>query len=130
MFDAYTYDSQRNNVVLKLHPKLAPVKAAIFPIVKKPEFEKIAENIVDDLKKEFNVTYDKSGSIGKRYARNDEIGTPYCITIDGDSLKNKDVTIRQRDTAKQIRVKVSDLKNILNNLIKEEIKFEKAGKKI
>jgi glycyl-tRNA synthetase len=130
MFDAYTYDSKRNNVVLKLHPKLAPVKAAIFPIVKKPEFEKIAKNIFDDLKKEFNVAYDKSGSIGKRYARNDEIGTPYCITIDGDSLENKDVTIRERDTVKQIRVKISDLKIILNNLIKEEIKFENAGKKI
>ena len=130
MFDAYTYDSQRNNVVLKLNPKLAPIKTAIFPIVKKPEFEKIAKKIFDDLKKEFNVAYDKSGSIGKRYARNDEIGTPYCITIDDGSLKNKDVTIRQRDTAKQIRVKTSDLKKVLKNLIKEEIKFEGAGKKV
>ena len=120
--------NKKGETVLCLHPKLAPVKAAVFPIVKKPEFEKIAENIVDDLKKEWNIVYDKSGSIGRRYARNDEIGTPYCITIDGDSLKNKDVTIRERDTTKQIRVKISELKNILRKLINQEIKFKKAGK--
>ena len=112
----------------KLNPKLAPIKAAVFPIVKKKEFEKIAEDIVDNLKKEWNVVYDKSGSIGRRYARNDEIGTPYCITIDEDSLKNKDITIRDRDTTEQVRVKISELKNILRGLINNEIKFKEAGK--
>jgi glycyl-tRNA synthetase len=128
LFDAYCFDKKRNNVVLRLHPKLSPIKAAIFPIVKQPEFEKLSREVFDLLKKYWNVLYDKSGSIGRRYARNDEIGTPYCITIDGDSVKNKDVTIRDRDTTKQIRVKVSDLKNILERLINHEIDFEKAGK--
>jgi len=129
MFDSYYQDNQRDNVILKLHPKLAPVKAAVFPIVKQPKFEKISENIVEDLKKEWNVIYDRSGSIGRRYARNDEIGTPYCITIDTDSLKNKDVTIRDRDTKKQIRVKISELKRILRELIDCKIKFEEIKRK-
>ena len=127
---AYRYDKERENVVLKLPPKLAPIKAAIFPIVKKEEFEKICFDILKDLKKEWNVFYDKSGSIGRRYSRNDEIGTPFCITIDEDSLKGKDVTIRDRDTKKQIRVKISELKETLKKLINEEIEFEKAGKLI
>mgnify|MGYP001584765530 CR=1 FL=1 len=128
MFDSYFFDEKRDNIVLKLHPKLAPVKAAVFPIVKQEKFENFARKIFDDLRKEFNVLYDKSGSIGRRYARNDEIGTPFCITIDGDSLKNKDVTIRDRDTTKQVRVKFSELKEILRKLINKEIRFEKAGK--
>jgi len=75
-----------------------------------------------------HVIYDESGSIGRRYARNDEIGTPFCITVDEYSLKNKDVTIRDRDTTKQIRVKLSVLKEIMKKLINREIEFEKAGK--
>ncbi len=128
--DAYHFDSKRDNIVLKLDPKLSPIKAAIFPIVKKPEFEKIAEEIFDDLKKEWKILYDNSGSIGRRYARNDEVGTPFCITIDEDSIKKKDITIRNRDTTNQIRVKVSELKNTLKKLINNEINFEDAGKKI
>jgi len=120
MLDAYFYDKTRNNVVLKLNPKLAPVKAAIFPIVKKPSFEKFAEKVFGDLRKEWNVIYDRSGSIGRRYARNDEIGTPFCITIDHDSLKNKDVTIRLRDTTKQIRVKVKDLRDVIRKSLDGE----------
>jgi len=130
MFDAYHDDKKRNNIVLKLHPKLSPVKAAIFPIIKKPEFEEIATKVLSILNQEWNVLYDKSGSIGRRYARNDEAGTPYCITIDGDSLKNNDVTIRDRDTTQQIRVKVSDVKDVLRKLINREIEFEKAGRKL
>ncbi len=128
MFDSYFYDTNRGNIVLKLNPKLSPIKAAIFPIVKQPKYIKMAENIVKDLKKEFNVIYDKSGSIGRRYARNDESGTPYCITIDDKSPKNKDVTIRDRDTTLQIRVKVSELKDVLKKLIDGEINFKKVGK--
>ncbi len=96
--------------------------------MKTKEFEKISEDIIKDLKKEFNVVYDKSGSIGRRYARNDEIGTPFCITIDGDSLKDKSVTVRNRDDTKQIRMKISKLKEILKKLIDGEINFAKAGK--
>jgi glycyl-tRNA synthetase len=125
---AYCYDEKRGYVVLKIPAFLAPIKASIFPIVKKEEFENLSSDIFQELKKEFYVTYDKSGSIGRRYARNDEIGTPYCITIDEDSLKNKDVTIRDRDTTKQIRVKIKELKEILRKLVNQELEFEKAGK--
>jgi len=122
---AYTYDKKRDYVVLKIHPKISPIKAAIFPIVKKPEFEKISRNIFEDLRKEFNVLHDISGSIGRRYARNDEVGTPFCITIDDISIKNKDVTIRDRDTTKQVRVKIKDLKETLRKLINQEIEIFK-----
>jgi len=130
LVNSYYVDNEKGNVILKLPPRLAPIKAAIFPLVKGEKLEKISGEIVKELKKDFNVVYDKSGSIGRRYARNDEIGTPYCITIDEDSLKNKDVTIRDRDSTKQIRVLVKDLRRILGELIREEIEFEKAGKKI
>ncbi|MBD3246995.1 glycine--tRNA ligase [Candidatus Pacearchaeota archaeon] len=130
LFDSYCKDEERDNVVLRLDPKLAPVKAAIFPLVKKPEFEKLAKDVFIELKKHWNVIYDKSGSIGRRYARNDEVGTPYCITIDGDSVKNKDVTIRDRDTTKQVRVKISDVKNVIRKLLEKEIDFKEVGKPI
>ncbi len=130
MFDSYYYDKERENILLQLHPKLAPIKAAIFPIVKKEEFEKLCSEIFDDLKKEWKVIYDESGSIGRRYARNDEIGTPYCITVDEQSMKSRDATIRDRNTKRQIRVKISELKGVLGKLINNEISFEKAGKLI
>ncbi len=124
------FKNKKEEIVLRLPPRLAPIKAAVFPIVKQKQFEKIAEDVTKNLKKDFNVIYDKSGSIGRRYARNDEIGTPYCVTVDGDSIEKNDVTIRDRDTTKQIRVKINELKNILRKLINEEIDFEKAGKLI
>ncbi len=128
---AYEYDENRENVVLKFPNKLAPYKAAVLPIVKnKKQFVKLAREIHNSLKKDFHVYYDESSSIGRRYARQDEIGTPYCITIDGDSIKNKDVTIRNRDNTQQIRVKIKDLKKIMSKLINYEINFNKAGKKI
>jgi len=125
---AYCVDKEKGNIVLKIPPKLAPIKAAVFPIVKKPEFEKISREIVSDLGEEWNIVYDKSGSIGRRYARNDEIGTPFCITIDSESGKRKDVTIRNRDTTEQIMVKISDLKEVLRKLINNKILFKDAGK--
>lgn len=126
MFDAYSVDNN-GNVVLRLHPKLAPIKVAVFPIIKDEIYIKIAEEIIKDLN-EFNVLYDKSGSIGRRYARNDEAGTPFCITVDEKSPKEKNVTIRNRDDKKQIRVKIKDLRDILRKLINIEIKFERAGR--
>jgi len=129
MFDAYEYDKKRENVVLHLHPKLACYKAAVLPIVRvDKDIVKLAKEIYEDLKNEYNVLYDESGSIGKRYARNDEIGTPYCIAVDEQSLKDKSITVRDRDTTKQIRVKISDLKEVLKKLLNREIEFEKAGK--
>jgi len=128
MFDAYYYDEKRKNFVLKLHPKLSPVKAAILPLVKRNDFEKIAKNILNDLNEEWNIFYDNSGSIGRRYSRNDEIGTPYCITIDEDSSNKNEITIRDRDTTKQIKIKINELKNIFRKLINKEIEFSDAGK--
>ena len=125
---AYNYDKKRDYVVLKIPAKLAPIKAAVFPIVKSDEYNSIAEDIVRNLRKEWNVVYDKSGSLGRRYARNDSVGTPYCITVDEDSLKNKDCTIRDRDTTLQIRVKIKELHDVLKKLINGEIEFKKAGK--
>jgi len=122
LFDSL-YKNKKNENILRLSPKLSPIKAAIFPIVKKPEFLNIAKEIFDDLKKEWNVSFDKSGSIGKRYARNDEIGTPFCITIDEKTLENEDVTIRERDSAKQIRVNKKNLKNVLRDMINQDKSF-------
>ncbi len=121
---AYTFDEKRQNVVLKLPPRIAPIKAAIFPLVKNDEdLVATAEKIYSDLKKEFYVVYDDSGSVGKRYSRNDEAGTPFCITVDGDSAKDKAVTIRYRDTTEQVRVKISDLRNLMRDLISGDKKF-------
>jgi glycyl-tRNA synthetase len=126
---AYHYSKEKDYTILKIPPKLAPIKAAVFPIVKQEEYEKFAEKIYHDLKKEFNVTYDNSGSIGRRYARNDESGTPFCITIDEDSLKNKDVTIRLRDNGEQFRIKENILMECLKKVIDGE-SISRFGKKV
>ncbi|MDO8622832.1 MAG: glycine--tRNA ligase [archaeon] len=123
------YDVGEEGSMFKFPLELSPYNAAIFPLVKNEEkIVEIAENIYHDLKKEMNILYDESASIGRRYARQDEIGTPFCITIDYDSIKNKDVTIRERDTTKQSRIKISELKEILKKLANQEIEFEKIGK--
>ena len=126
---AYNFSKERENVVLKLPAKLAPVKAAIFPIIKKPEYEEIARKIFDDLIEDYNVVYDKSGSIGKRYARNDEIGTPMCITVDERTPEDESVTIRDRDSTRQVRVKIKDLKDVVSKVVKDE-SLLKFGKKV
>lgn len=128
MLEAYEHDAKRDNIILHLNPKLAPYKAAVLPIVKGEEYEKLSSDVLADLRKEFNVLYDKSGSIGRRYARNDEAGTPFCITIDEDSVKKKSVTVRDRDSTKQITVKIADLRATLRDLVNGDVKFEKAGK--
>jgi glycyl-tRNA synthetase len=130
LLESYYVDESSQTTILKLHPKLSPIKSAVLPIIKKPEYEEIAKKILNELRTEFNCEYDKSGSIGRRYARNDEIGTPYCITIDEESIKNQDATIRDRDTKKQIRVKIKNIKKIIKKLINEEIDFADGGKLI
>ncbi|MFZ1970581.1 MAG: glycine--tRNA ligase [Candidatus Nanoarchaeia archaeon] len=126
---AYHYNKEKDYTILKIPFKLAPITAAVFPIVKQPEYEKVSERVYHELKKEFNVFYDNSGSIGRRYARNDEIGTPFCITIDEDSLKNKDVTVRMRDNGEQFRVKESILIECIKRVIEGD-NISKFGKKV
>lgn len=130
LFDAYEFDEKRQNIVLHLNPKLSPYKAAVFPLISKGEVFEMAREIYKDLLEDFNVLFDKSGSIGRRYSRNDEIGTPYCITVDEESLKDKMVTIRDRDTTKQIRVKISELREVIRKLVNDDIIFHEAGKVI
>jgi glycyl-tRNA synthetase len=95
-------------VVMKLHPRIAPYKAAVLPLVKKEGMPEIAQEIYRALKKHFNVFYDEKAAVGRRYRRQDEAGTPYCITVDGQSLQDKTVTIRDRDSLEQWRVKIDD----------------------
>ena len=124
MYDSYS-TNDKGEVTLKLHPKIAPIKAAIFPLIKKDKLQvKIAREIYDSLKKEWNVEYDESGSVGRRYARNNEIGTPFCITVDPESIEDKKVTIRNRDSGEQKRIEIDFVKDIIRKLIFEEITFE------
>ncbi|MFA6550638.1 MAG: glycine--tRNA ligase [Candidatus Gracilibacteria bacterium] len=115
LVNAYAEDSLGGEarVFMKFDPKIAPVKAAIFPLIKKEGLPEIGRKIWNDLKADFTVEYDESGSIGKRYRRQDEIGTPFCITVDFDTLKDNTVTIRERDSGEQKRVKIEELKGIL-----------------
>ncbi|MFH1172968.1 MAG: glycine--tRNA ligase [bacterium] len=100
-------------VVLRLDKRLAPIKAAILPLAKKPDLQKLAKEIIADLNKDLMVQYDETGSIGKRYRRQDEIGTPYCITVDFESLSDQKVTVRDRDTMEQERVDIKELKDYI-----------------
>lgn len=122
------YSVGKEGSMFKFPGIISPIKAAVFPIVKRDDLEEIAGSVTGELKKEWSISYDRSGSIGRRYARNDEIGTPYCITVDDESAKNKDVTIRNRDTGEQIRVKLDKLKEVIRALINSEIEFRRAGK--
>ncbi|MCL4132772.1 UNVERIFIED_CONTAM: hypothetical protein GTU68_032716 [Idotea baltica] len=106
-------DNNTTRTVLKLPAVLAPVKAAIFPLVKKDGLPEVAKQIVNDLKWDFNVFYDEKDAVGKRYRRQDANGTPFCITVDHDTLEDNTVTIRYRDTMEQKRVKIEDLKDII-----------------
>ena len=114
--EAYTEDeapddkgNMKTRTVLKLHPRLAPIKAAVFPLVKKDGMPEVAKQIYRDLKPHMNVFYDQKGAIGRRYRRQDEAGTPYCITVDGQTLEDETVTIRDRDSLEQWRVKVDEV---------------------
>lgn len=117
LLEAYDEDNLggEKRTVLRLNKNIAPIRAAIFPLLKnKPELVAKAREVYTMLKKEIsNVVFDDNGNIGKRYRRQDEIGTPYCITIDFDTLENDTVTLRDRDTGEQKRVKIGDLKEIL-----------------
>jgi glycyl-tRNA synthetase len=130
MLEAYEHDKKRENIVLHLAPNIAPIKAAVFPIVKDEKMIKLSEEIYKELRKEWSASYDERGSIGRRYARADESGTPMCITVDEQSLKDKNITIRWRDTTEQVRVKISELRNILRKVINEGQNVFKLGRRI
>jgi len=113
-----SYTEEKDRVVLKLNPKLAPYKAAVFPLLaNKPELVEKAKKIYHDLRKNFVTVFDGRGNIGKRYFAQDEIGTPFCITVDFETLENDTVTVRDRDTTKQERVKISDLISVIGKKI-------------
>jgi glycyl-tRNA synthetase len=119
LMDAYserTNDKGETRVILKLHPELAPIKVAVLPLAKnKPEIVGMAKAIKRALQPVMRAVYDDTGGIGKLYARQDEIGTPFCVTIDHQSLEDEAVTVRDRDTWEQQRVKVSDLREHLQS---------------
>lgn len=121
-----TLEDASSRVVLSLPPALAPNKVAIFPLLKKDGLPEYAEKIFNDLKFDYNVMYEDKDAIGKRYRRQDAIGTPYCITVDHDTLSDHTVTIRNRDTMKQERVSVDSLRTILG----ENVELKSLLKKI
>jgi len=115
---AYTEEDigGETRLVLKFDKRLSPIKAAVFPLLKnKPELVKLARQIYEAIRVDFMCEFDDNGNIGKRYRRQDEIGTPYCITVDFDSLEKNDVTVRDRDTMEQIRIKIPALKNYFSD---------------
>jgi glycyl-tRNA synthetase len=108
----------QTRTVMKFHPRLAPLKAAVFPLVKKDGMPEIAQDIYRALKQEYNVFYDEKGAVGRRYRRQDEAGTPFCITVDSQTLQDRTVTFRHRDTLEQWRVKVDDCLAELKKLLR------------
>jgi glycyl-tRNA synthetase len=115
--EAYTQEKLEDGnerVVMKFPKKLAPIKVAVFPLLKnKPELVKKAREIFEKLSDQYMCEFDDNGNIGKRYRRQDEIGTPYCLTVDFDSLEDESVTVRDRDTMKQERISIKDLESFL-----------------
>ena len=119
LVDAYTEEEVKGEerTVLKLHPRIAPTKAAVFPLSKKEPVSTIARELYDDLKGDYRIFYDDSGSIGRRYRRQDEAGTPFCVTVDFDTIEDKRVTIRDRDTLEQERIPLEAVRDRLKELI-------------
>lgn len=107
----------KSRTVMRLHPRLAPIKAAVFPLVKKDGMPELAQEIYGELKRDHNVYYDEKGAVGRRYRRQDEAGTPFCITVDGESLSDQTVTIRDRDSLQQTRLKISELRDEIKRRI-------------
>lgn len=119
MMDAYHFDEEKNRVVMKFKPSIAPYKVAVFPLVKnKEEIVNKAEEVFKNLHKKMPAMWDDRGNIGKRYLYQDEIGTPFCVTVDYETLEDGSVTVRHRDTAEQERVKLDELESYLTNMLK------------
>jgi glycyl-tRNA synthetase len=117
--DAYREETVDGDArtVLKFHPELAPYTAAVFPLVKKEGMPDVAHRIEDDLRRQFNVFYDEKGSVGKRYRRMDEAGTPFCLTVDGDTLSDDTVTVRDRDSMRQERIPAANARRYIADRI-------------
>jgi len=129
LFEGYNNDKERGNIVLKLKNKLTPIKVAIFPLMNKQELIKPARELFKELQDwDLNVIYDRSGSIGKRYARYDEIGVPYAITVDYETIEDGDkkgtITIRNRNSTKQKRIDLKTASGIILSLLNNKISFE------
>ena len=115
-YDEETVGDGDSRVVMHLHPALAPIKVAVLPLSKK--LNEGAEKVYAELAKRFPVTYDDAGSIGKRYRRQDEIGTPFCVTVDFESAEDGCVTVRFRDSMQQERIKIEDLVSFIEERIR------------
>jgi len=120
LVDAYYEEQVKDEVrnVLRFHPKLAPIKAAILPLVNKDGMPEIARKIEADLRSYLRIFYDDKGAVGRRYRRMDEVGTPFCITVDTQTLQDETVTVRERDTMEQIRISISKLLNYLSEKLR------------
>jgi glycyl-tRNA synthetase len=109
-------------VVLRLHPKLAPIKVAVFPLLKnRPELVQLSREIFGRFQRRWNTVWDASGAIGRRYRRMDEVGTPFAVTVDFESLKNGTLTLRRRDSAEQTRLSVRDLDSAIGECVDGEL---------
>ena len=118
-------EQEKQRVYLNFHPALAPVKVAVLPLVKKDGLAEKAQEIVNQIKFAFNTTYDEGGAIGKRYTRQDLIGTPYCVVVDYQTMEDQTVTIRDRNTMSQERISIADLKEKIGHAVSMERIFEK-----
>ena len=112
-----TLDDGSSRTVLKLPSILAPIKAAVFPLVKKDGLQEIARKIIEDLQWDYNVLYDEKDAVGRRYRRQDALGTPYCITVDHQTKEDQTVTLRNRDTMQQERIAITEISTKIRNSI-------------
>ncbi|MFW9888626.1 MAG: His/Gly/Thr/Pro-type tRNA ligase C-terminal domain-containing protein, partial [Candidatus Thorarchaeota archaeon] len=124
--NSYVEDDERT--WLRFPPEIAPIQVAVFPLMGKEELLRPASAIYDEIMGSGLITYfDQSGSIGRRYRRQDEVGTPYCVTVDYQSLEDQTVTVRDRDSMEQVRVKASDLVGVLKQLVLGKQQFASLG---
>ena len=115
----------KQRTFLKLHPAVAPIKAAIFPLVRKDGMPEKAQEIFDSLRFDFRLVIEDKDAIGKRYTRQDLIGTPFCIVVDGQTLEDDTVTVRDRDTREQVRMPISALRGYIGEKVSFKTVFEK-----
>jgi glycyl-tRNA synthetase len=129
MVDAYDEDEieGEQRTVLRLHPALAPVKVAVLPLVRKDGQPELAHEVYADLRQRVQTEYDEGGAIGRRYRRQDEIGTPWAVTIDHQSLEDRTVTLRDRDSLQQARVAIGELGDLLELRLREPWRSPKLG---